>query len=176
MVSSGRVNSDLASIKSSLSNYDNLIGDMSNSWKGISYDNLVDAIETAVGSTIKTDYIPIGGGTTAVNGLSGEGDVVIVLPFVSSEPVLFTAVIRRDVCKVLFVSPDGHRILGSAGVTFATEELTYVCEPGTNNKLLKFYFVPATITWPTPTGTAYEDEYDAIQLNGGAWFVTEMVW
>ena len=41
MVSSGRVNSDLASIKSSLSNYDNLIGDMSNSWKGISYDNLV---------------------------------------------------------------------------------------------------------------------------------------
>jgi multidrug resistance efflux pump len=41
MVSSGRVNSDLASIKSSLSNYDNLIGEMSGSWKGMSYDNLV---------------------------------------------------------------------------------------------------------------------------------------
>lgn len=40
MVSSGRVNSDLSSIKSNLSNYDNFIAEMSGSWKGMSYDNL----------------------------------------------------------------------------------------------------------------------------------------
>lgn len=40
MVSSGQVNSDLGSIKTYLSNYDNLIGEMASSWKGMSYDNL----------------------------------------------------------------------------------------------------------------------------------------
>ena len=40
MVSSGQVNSDLGSIKTCLSNYDNLIGEMASSWKGMSYDNL----------------------------------------------------------------------------------------------------------------------------------------
>lgn len=41
MVSSGQVNSDLSSVKSYLSNYDNFIGEMGSSWKGASYDNLV---------------------------------------------------------------------------------------------------------------------------------------
>lgn len=41
MVSSGQVNSDLSSIKTCLSNYDNFIGEMSSSWMGMSYDNLV---------------------------------------------------------------------------------------------------------------------------------------
>lgn len=41
MVSSGRVNSDLSSIKLNLSNYDNFIGEMADSWKGMSYENLV---------------------------------------------------------------------------------------------------------------------------------------
>lgn len=40
MVSSGQVNSDLGSVKSFLSNYDNLIGEMASSWQGMSYDNL----------------------------------------------------------------------------------------------------------------------------------------
>ena len=40
MVSSGQVNSDLGSIKSFLSNYDNFIGEMASSWQGMSYDNL----------------------------------------------------------------------------------------------------------------------------------------
>lgn len=40
MVSSGQVNSDLGSIKTCLSNYDNLVGEMASSWKGMSYDNL----------------------------------------------------------------------------------------------------------------------------------------
>ena len=41
MVSSGRVNSDLSSIKLNLANYDRLIGDMGTVWKGLSYENLV---------------------------------------------------------------------------------------------------------------------------------------
>ena len=40
MVSSGQVNSDLSSVKLNLTNYDNLIGEMASSWKGMSYDNL----------------------------------------------------------------------------------------------------------------------------------------
>lgn len=40
MVSSGQVNSDLGSVKTYLSNYDNLIGEMASSWKGMSYENL----------------------------------------------------------------------------------------------------------------------------------------
>lgn len=40
MVSSGQVNSDLSTVKLNLTNYDNLIGEMASSWKGMSYDNL----------------------------------------------------------------------------------------------------------------------------------------
>ena len=41
MVSSGVVNSDSSSLKSLFTNYDSFITELSSSWKGVSYDNLV---------------------------------------------------------------------------------------------------------------------------------------
>lgn len=40
MVSSGQVSSDLSTIKTVLSNYDSLVGELASSWMGMSYDNL----------------------------------------------------------------------------------------------------------------------------------------
>ena len=57
MVSSGRVNSDLSSIKLNLSNYDNFIGEMADYWKGMSYENLVskaNAFSSEISSSLSS--------------------------------------------------------------------------------------------------------------------------